>query len=73
MNRLKQLEELWSLYRTAFGEWASQVGRLDVIRRTAPESGVLEGERCRVAAAETRYREIRNRLVDEMVACRVAG
>ena len=68
MGQPKQFEDLWTPYRVAFGDWASHIGRLNTIRETAAETGLLEGASCRALAAETSYREQRNRLVDEIAA-----
>jgi hypothetical protein len=66
MTEPKQTEDLQALYRTAFDEWALQVGRLDRIRGSAPEEGVLEEAQRRTVAAEASYRDLRNRLTEEM-------
>lgn len=68
MKKLNRLEDLRSLYRSAFGEWASQTGRLHKIRDSAQESGGLEEAQERTTEAEAAYRDVRNRLVEEMVA-----
>jgi flagellar biosynthesis/type III secretory pathway M-ring protein FliF/YscJ len=69
MNQPKQFEDLWRLYRAAFGEWASHITRFNSIREAAVETSMPEGASYRASAAETSYREKRNRLVDEMAAC----
>ena len=69
MNQPKQFEDLWTFYCAAFGEWASHFRRLNSIREAAAETSMLEEASRRALAAETSYREKRNRLVDEMAAC----
>ena len=66
MNKPEQLEDLRALYRAGFQAWASQVGYLDQIQKSVPESGVLQDAQCRTIAAEAGYREVRNRLAEEM-------
>lgn len=61
-----RLEDLRSLYRSTFEEWASQVGHLDAIRDSACEGDGLRETQERTTAAEARYRKVRNRLVQEM-------
>jgi hypothetical protein len=66
INKTTKLEDLRGLYRAAFEEWALQVGRLDRVRESAAESGVLEEAQGRTTAAEAGYRDTRNRLAEEM-------
>lgn len=60
-----QTERLRMDYQGAFDEWALQVSSLQTISSSA--SGMREAE-ARVAAAETVYRNTRDRLTDDMVA-----
>ena len=68
MNRFNRLNNLRSLYRSTFDEWASQVVRLDEISASAQEGRGLRAAQQRTAQAETGYRDVRNRLVEEMAA-----
>ena len=68
MNKFNRLEDLRSLYRSTFEEWASQVVQLDEIRASAQEGQGLREAQQRTAQAETGYRDVRNRLVEEMAA-----
>jgi hypothetical protein len=66
MDKFNRLEDLRSLYRSTFREWASQVAQLDEIRDSVQAGdGFREAEE-RTAHAEAGYRHARNRLVDEM-------
>jgi hypothetical protein len=60
----KQPADLHADYREAFGEWAQQVRLLQSLGQ---KPGQEEAE-ARVAAAEMVYRQIRDRLSDEMEA-----
>ena len=73
MNENKPLEDLRALYRAAFEDWTLQAGRLERLRDSAPNDSVLGDAQRRTAQAETGYREVRNRLADEMVAGRVSA
>jgi len=68
MNKFNRLEDLRSLYRSKFEEWASQVGQLDEIRDSAQEGHGFGEARQRTAQAEAGYRDVRNRLLEEMAA-----
>ena len=68
MNKFNRLEDLRSLYRSTFEEWASQVGQLDEIRGSAQEGQGLREALQRTARAEAGYRCARSRLAEEMVA-----
>jgi len=68
MNRFNRLEDLRSLYRSTFEEWASQVGQLDEIRHSAQEGHGLREAQQRTAQAEAGYRDVRNRLVEAIAA-----
>ena len=65
-NKLNRLDDLRSLYRSTFGEWASQEGRFQGIRDSDQEGCGIEEARVRATEAEAAYRDVRNRLVDEM-------
>jgi len=62
------LGQVESEYKTAFREWAEQVGLLQSLSESQPEGGVIDEVRARADAAEAAYRETRNHL-----ACMVAG
>jgi hypothetical protein len=72
MNKLQRLEDLRSLYRSTFGEWALQTGHLHKIRDSVQENGGLEEAQERTTVAETAYRDVRNRLVEEMQLAPIA-
>ncbi len=64
-----QLEDLRSLYRSAFDEWASQVRRLGDIRDSVQENATLEQAQDHLTtSAEAHYRDARNRLAAVMVS-----
>jgi hypothetical protein len=58
-------KRLRAKYKGAFDEWALQVSRLQAI--TGSAAAKKEAEE-RVAAAETSYRDSRDRLMDNMVS-----
>ncbi len=62
------LGQVESEYKTAFREWAEQVGLLQSLSESQPDSWVIDEVRARADAAEAAYRETRNHL-----ACMVAG
>ena len=62
-----ELEDLRTLYRAAFDEWATQVRHLGSVRDSGPEGSVLAAAKFSATSAETHYREVRNRLSEEMV------
>lgn len=53
-------------YNGAFHEWAFEVNRLHRINQDAADSSVIEQAQDRVAEAEISYREVRDRLTDEI-------
>lgn len=65
-ERYGQIERLRADYKGAFDEWALQVDRLHEIIGSAPGSFVISEAEERVAAAETTYRNTRDRLTDNM-------
>ena len=67
-NKLTQLEDLRALYRSTFEEWALRVGRVDQMHESAQEVDGLTEARVRATEAEVGYRDVRNRLVEVMVA-----
>jgi hypothetical protein len=56
------LQRVKSEYKAAFGEWAAQVGLLQTMSESAPDSPVIEEARARADAAEAVYRETRDEL-----------
>jgi hypothetical protein len=61
------LGQVASEYKSAFREWAEQVGLLQSLSESQPDSWVIDEARARADAAEAAYRETRNHL-----ACMVA-
>jgi hypothetical protein len=59
------LESLRADYKEAFGEWVLQVNRLQAVTGSVPSGFVKEAAE-RAADAENAYRNIRNRLTDNM-------
>jgi len=53
-------------YNGAFHEWAFEVNRLHQINQDAVDSSVIEQAQDRVAEAEISYREVRDRLTDQI-------
>jgi hypothetical protein len=62
------LGQVASEYKAAFREWAEQVGLLQSLTESQPDSWAIDEVRARADAAEAAYRETRNHL-----ACMVAG
>jgi len=59
-------ERLREEYRGAFNEWALQVSRLQQTEGNRPDRVIDEAAESRAAAAETDYRQTRDRLTDGM-------
>ena len=59
-------ERLREEYRGAFNEWALQVSRLQQTEGNSPDRVIDEAAEGRAAAAETAYRQTRDRLTDGM-------
>lgn len=59
-------ERLRADYQGAFHEWALQVSRLQAAGGSTPGSFVRKEAEDRVAAAETAYRDTRDRLTEDM-------
>ncbi|MEQ1884803.1 MAG: hypothetical protein ABL967_07050 [Bryobacteraceae bacterium] len=66
MNKFRRLEDLRSLYRSTFQEWATQVGLLDKLRASAPGAHGLSDAQRRAEQADAEHRDVRNRLVEAM-------
>jgi len=57
---------LWTDYRAAFKDWASQVKRLKWLTTSAANRVVVKEAEDQVKTAELVYRDTRNRLSDEI-------
>jgi len=71
MDKEEQIERLNADYRGAFDEWAVQVSRLQevtgsAVGGSAAKDVVAKEAADRVSAAESDYRKMRNRLIDNM-------
>ena len=62
------VERLTAEYKAAFEEWAAQVGRLQALSESEPDSWVVDEVRAKADAAQAAYRETRDEL-----ACMVSG
>ena len=62
------VERLTAEYKAAFEEWAAQVGRLQALSESEPDSWAVDEVRAKADAAEAAYRETRDEL-----ACVVSG
>jgi len=66
-NKETHSERLREDYKGAFGAWAEQVNRLQVINSSPAGVGVIEEAEARVSEAEVAYRDSRDRLTNDMV------
>jgi hypothetical protein len=67
LEKDSDVERLRANYRGAFDQWALQVNEMQKVREATPCSPAMQEAEDRVEAAQTVYRDTRDRLAEDLL------